>query len=85
MYRVKDMIAFLNKIFCSPDFSVKNPKKSDFFSKKGLIIFSGSGWSNASGHVTLWNGVSCSDDCHFMGSPENGTFIPEVAYIWELK
>lgn len=84
MYRVNDMIRYLEEVFGKPDFTVKSPKKSSFSGRKGIIVFSGSGWSNARGHVTLWNGVSCSDACHFMGADENGTFIPDVAYLWDL-
>ena len=84
MYRVNDMIAFLEETFGKPDLTVAAPKESDFMSKKGIIIFSGSGWSNARGHVTLWNGLSCSDACHFMFSPENGTFVPEKGLLWSL-
>ena len=84
MYRVKDIIRFLEDSFGTPDLTINSPKLSDFKGKKGIIVFSGSGWTNARGHVTLWNGIICSDACHFMGSDENGTFIPEVAYLWSL-
>jgi len=85
MYRVNDMITYLEEIFGKPDFTKKSPQKSDFNGKKGIIVFSGSGWSNARGHVTLWDGNICSDACHFMGSDENGTFVPENAYLWILS
>lgn len=84
MYRVNDMIEFLKVTFGKPNLTAKQPKESDFQSQKGIIVFSGSGWSNASGHVTLWNGITCSDACHFMFSPENGTFKPETGYLWSL-
>lgn len=85
MYRVNDMIRYLEEIFGKPDVTMKSPKNSDFKGKKGIIVFLGSGWSNARGHVTLWNGAICSDACHFMGSDENGTFIPNAAHLWSLK
>ncbi len=84
MYRVNDMIGYLEEIFGKPDMTIRSPKFSDFSGKKGIIVFSGSGWSNARGHVTLWNGVACSDTCHFMSSPENGPFVPEKGYLWSL-
>lgn len=84
MYRVNDMIKYLKKVFGEPDLVVKKPQKKDFIGKKGIIVFSGNGWSNARGHVTLWNGNICSDACHFMGSDENGSFVPETALLWEL-
>ena len=59
MYRVNDMIGYLEDIFGKPDFVVKSPKSKDFNGKKGIIVFLGNGWTNARGHVTLWNGVVC--------------------------
>jgi hypothetical protein len=84
MYRVNDIITFLEDTFGKPDTIILAPKESDFIGKKGIIVFSGSGWSNARGHVTLWNGASCSDACHFMFSPENGTFVPEKGLLWSF-
>lgn len=85
MYRVNDMIEYLEEVFGKPDITINSPKNSDFTGAKGIIVFSGSGWSNARGHVTLWNGAICSDACHFMASSDNGTFIPEKGYLWSLK
>jgi len=85
MYRVNDMIPYLESIFGKPDITIKSPKRTNCTGKKGIIVFSRSGWSNARGHVTLWNGNICSDACHFMGSDENGTFIPKKAYLWVLS
>ena len=84
MYRVNDMISYLQEVLGAPDITIKPPKQSDFAGKKGIIVFSGSGWSNARGHVTLWNGLVCSDACHFMSSPDNGSFVPEKGYLWSL-
>lgn len=84
MYRVNDMIQFLEETLGKPDVTIKSPKESDFKGKKGIIVFSGSGWANARGHVTLWDGAVCSDACHFMASPENGSFIPEKGFLWSL-
>ncbi|HCC0827642.1 TPA: hypothetical protein M3111_004710, partial [Escherichia coli] len=52
--------------------------------KKGIIVVKGHGWSNARGHVTLWNGSVCSDQCHLLNDPDNGTFVPEVGILWVL-
>ncbi|EPR3505036.1 type VI secretion system amidase effector protein Tae4 [Serratia marcescens] len=85
LYRVNDMILFLEKNFGKPDITVKSPTPAKFSGKKGIMVIQGNGWRNASGHVTLWNGDICSDSCHFMGDPENGSFVPEVASLWILK
>lgn len=85
MFRVKDMIAFLPTVLGHADMSVASPTPAQFSGKQGIIIFTGHGWSDATGHVTLWNGNICSDDCHFLGSPGNGSFIPTNATFWSLK
>lgn len=51
---------------------------------QGIIGVKGHGWSNAAGHVTLWNGTQCSDTCHLMSDPDNGPFVPDTASIWKL-
>lgn len=55
------------------------------FRKRSNYYFSGHGWGDATGHVTLWNGNLCSDDCHFFWAPRNGSFIPTNASLWILK
>ena len=84
MYRVNDMMSFLETAFGVADKTAKSPKTTDFSGLKGLIVVKGSGWSNARGHVTLWNGTTCSDTCHLLADPDNGSFTPEVASLWSL-
>jgi hypothetical protein len=85
MYRVKDMMQYLEITFGKPDLAVASPRIKDFAGKKGIMLIRGSGWQDASGHVTLFDGKLCSDACHLLGDPLNGTFIPEQASIWLLK
>ncbi|WP_080406679.1 type VI secretion system amidase effector protein Tae4 [Burkholderia ubonensis] len=85
IYRVADMVAYLESAFGKPDKTVRNPKPSDFANMKGIIAVKGHGWSNAIGHVTLWDGARCADSCHLSDDPDNGTFIPETASIWVLR
>ncbi|EBP8896391.1 hypothetical protein ABG12_24800, partial [Salmonella enterica] len=84
IYRVNDMIDYLTHTMGKPDLIVNNPKQSDFIGKKGIIVVKGHGWSNARGHVTLWNGSICSDQCHLLNDPDNGPFVPEVGTLWIL-
>ena len=83
--RVNDMMNYLEQTFGKPDKTVESPGTSDFDGMKGIIVVKGRGWSNARGHVTLWNGTACSDICHLMYDPENGPFTPESASIWVLE
>jgi len=84
IYRVNDMIEHLTRTLGNPDLIIDNPKPSDFVGKKGIIVIKGHGWSNAKGHVTLWNGSVCSDTCHLLNDPDNGTFVPETGMLWIL-
>ncbi|MBB5019719.1 hypothetical protein HNQ59_003027 [Chitinivorax tropicus] len=76
IYRVSDLIKFLNQTFDQPDKTVKNPQPSDFSGMMGILVF-GVQWSDATGHATLWDGSICSDHCHFPVASE--------ASIWLLK
>jgi hypothetical protein len=84
MFRVNDMMAFLAQKLGTPDKTVRSPKEADFAGMKGIVVVKGHGWSNAAGHVTLWNGTMCSDTCHLMNDPDNGHFVPERASLWVL-
>jgi hypothetical protein len=85
LYRVNDMMNYLEETFGKADKIVKSPKTSDFAGLQGIIVIKGSGWANARGHVTLWDGAVCSDTCHLMSDPENQGFIPDTASLWVLK
>lgn len=77
IYRVTDLILFLEQTFGKPDRTIKHPKPGDLAAVKGILVFKVTGWSNASGHATLWDGTSCSDHCFFNNATE--------ASIWKLK
>ena len=84
LYKVPEMMRYLEQTFGKPDKLVKSPKTSDFANMKGIIVIKGHGWKNAVGHVTLWDGRKCSDTCHLLNDPENGKFIPDTGAIWVL-
>jgi hypothetical protein len=56
--RVMDLKKYLYELFHKPDIEEKaGPNAVDKFKeKKGIIVFEVSGWGNASGHFTLWDG-----------------------------
>lgn len=85
LYRVNDMMGYLEQRFGKPDKTASSPTPSDFSAMKGIIVVKGHGWANARGHVTLWNGYQCSDSCHLMHDPDNGPFVPETASLWVLQ
>nr|WP_217496994.1 T6SS effector amidase Tae4 family protein [Pseudoduganella umbonata] len=51
--------------------------------KKGVILFEVSGWSDAQGHATLFDGRSCYDHCYF-NEPE-AKFRTDRANFWRLR
>ena len=55
LYRVKDFINFLKNNYSNCQTSTNI---SDFKGKKGVIVFEECGWSDATGHVDLYNGSS---------------------------
>jgi hypothetical protein len=65
-FRVKDLIAFLRHTFGKPDAVLSGSSTTDLTSKKGLLVFEVVVWHDATGHATLWDGVSCSDHCYFL-------------------
>lgn len=85
LFRVNDMMAYLERVFGKPEKTVRAPKPADFANMKGILVVKGHGWSNAKGHVTLWDGTRCSDSCHLTHDPDNGPFIPETASLWVLR
>lgn len=63
------MIKFLNDRFGKFDIT------SGFANKKGILLFNVAGWSDATGHVTLWDGNTCSDKCYFTQSSGSQLWI----------
>ncbi|EMQ4855113.1 type VI secretion system amidase effector protein Tae4 [Morganella morganii] len=77
IYKVVDLISFLEHTFGKPDITIKSGVNMNAFkNKKGIIVFN-VGWRDATGHATLWNGTDCSDSCYFQQAGE--------AMLWELK
>lgn len=86
LLRVRDMIAFVEANFGNPDLVIKpngQDKSTDFRGKKGVLIFNVTGWGDASGHVTLWNGADCGDHCYFTHPTQPNAKTTEILF-WEL-
>lgn len=61
-YRVSDLKKYLTNTYGSVDLT---GNASDFANKKGIILFQNCGWSNATGHLDLWNGNGCGNHCYW--------------------
>ncbi|CAD6081386.1 type VI secretion system amidase effector protein Tae4 [Escherichia coli] len=83
-FRVKDVIAWLTRQWGNPDMIVSYPSLpvQQLDNKKGVILFEVQGWSDAAGHATFWNGLTCSDHCYFNAQDTN--YTTTKANFWEL-
>lgn len=83
-FRVSNLISYLKQEWGQPEI-VKYPRPGDgtLAGKKGIILFEVSGWSNAQGHASLFNGSSCYDHCYFY-DPSAG-YKTNQANFWSLS
>jgi hypothetical protein len=84
-YRVKDVIDFLTQHWGKPDLMIAFPPVGggQLAGKKGVVLFEISGWTDAAGHATLWNGNLCYDHCYF--NEPGATYRTNRANFWALQ
>ena len=84
-FRVEDVIDFLIQQWGKPDLIVSYPPSggSELAGKKGVILFEVSGWGDAGGHATLWDGTLCYDHCYF--NEPGAAYRTDRANFWSLK
>lgn len=83
-YRVKNLIAFLEKKWGKPEVVSYPPSGGGTLAgRKGLILFEVTGWSDAAGHATLYDGAACYDHCYF--NEPGAQYRTERANFWSLK
>lgn len=83
-YRVRNLIDFLKDQWGKPE--VVNYPPADggnFADRKGVFLFEVSGWSDALGHATLFDGRICYDHCYF-NEPE-ARYTTDRANFWSLS
>jgi hypothetical protein len=66
-YRVSDIERQVRSRFGSPDDTAATQQEVD--GKKGIILFGTCGWTDATGHIDLWNGAACGDHCYWEKCP----------------
>ena len=84
LFRVREMMDYLVATFGDPDEVVQRPRLQDLAGQQGIMVVRGTGWSDATGHVTLWNGLTSPDPCPLLHDPANGTLTPDTASLWRL-
>ncbi|PTQ92463.1 RHS repeat-associated protein [Mucilaginibacter yixingensis] len=81
--RVKDMASYMDATYGQPNINGMRP--GDFSGKTGIIQFNVSGWSDATGHFTLWNGSSPLYGNYFnIGQQEPGVTLTGV-HLWVFR
>ncbi|MBA1376455.1 type VI secretion system amidase effector protein Tae4 [Pseudomonas brassicacearum] len=80
---VKDLISYLEQQWGRAE-TVKYPAADGgtLAGKKGLILFEISGWDDAKGHATLFDGRMCYDHCYFNEPGVN--YKTDQANFWSL-
>lgn len=83
-YRVRDLIGFVTQRWGKPDLVLPYPVTSEeqMGDKKGLILFEVSGWQDANGHASLWDGSQCYDHCYF--NRDGANYRTNKASFWSL-
>lgn len=82
-FRVKDLIAFLRQRWGQPEVVSYPPSGGGALAgKRGLVLFEVSGWTDAAGHATLFDGKTCYDHCYF-NEPE-ARYRTDRANFWSL-
>lgn len=87
--RVDDVIGFLEYNWGKPDLVMARGGDGAISGKKGLIVVEVSGWSDASGHVVLWNGAKTGDGSDYQRL-DSHSWVNSTASLlrtnyWELK
>ncbi|XP_078605909.1 uncharacterized protein LOC144878803 [Branchiostoma floridae x Branchiostoma japonicum] len=60
--RVATMRCYLVNEYGNPD--ITGDSADDFQHRKGIIVMERCGWSDATGHVDLWDGTACVGKCY---------------------
>jgi hypothetical protein len=74
LYRVSDMIKYAEKIATK---TIKGKTFSDFKNKKGIIVFGNCGWSDATGHVDLFDGSDVEGSDYTSSCGEMNLYVLE--------
>lgn len=87
--KVVDFLAFLNHNWGEPDHTLTQTDSNFINGRKGVIVMEITGWSDASGHATLWNGSVAGDNSDYHRQDSHTYDNPRVKLerlnFWELK
>ncbi|WP_226487808.1 type VI secretion system amidase effector protein Tae4 [Pseudomonas sp. B20] len=82
-FRVSNLKSFLETHWGRPEVVKYPPSDGGALArKKGIILFEISGWTDAKGHATLFDGNLCYDHCYFNEPDVN--YRTDTANFWSL-
>lgn len=79
-YRVKDITAFAEQTFGPAEIDITLADRGKLAKQKGLYAVEGSGFNDATGHMSLWNDTEAADHDYL----NHVTFKPERIRLWLL-
>jgi hypothetical protein len=79
-FRIREFRAYLAGIYGEPTLrheygQAGGPVPDAFYRRQGMIAFSVSGWTDATGHLDLWDGAACRHKAYFHKA--------DVVELWE--
>lgn len=73
--RVKEIMNYFTKMWGKPELKLKDEKDASKY--KGVIVFTDCNFSDAFGHVDVWDGKECARGCYW---DRCSTY-----HLWQLK
>ncbi len=84
IFNVIGLKTYLNDTFGPPDDDETFPFDDAFSGQKGIIAFNVEGWSDASGHIALYNGSQYREASDDYSRYKDGTKRTIKANFWKL-
>lgn len=82
-YRIERVLDYLKVRWGRPEVVAHPPSHGGALAgQQGLLVFEISGWTDAKGHATLWDGTHCYDKCYFNSAA--ATYRTDRANFWRL-
>ncbi len=83
-YRIERVLDYLRLQLGWPEIVAHPPSDGGVLAgQRGLLVFEISGWTDAKGHATLWDGAHCYDQCYFNNAA--ATYRTDRANFWHLS
>ncbi|WP_341674982.1 type VI secretion system amidase effector protein Tae4 [Niveibacterium sp. SC-1] len=81
-FRVPYLIEFLRHAWGKPEVIAYPASSAALQGRRGVVLFEVTGWGDARGHATLFDGKSCYDHCYF--NEPGVTYRTDRANLWTV-